>query len=258
MTAIITASCPYGIVMAADCRITNIDQNGNVISADPNPVEKIINFKKTNVGASYWGYYRGDGFPSGKTIRQILTEFDDSMVTEGDDVDIISEKLMDYFEKNFPKFDKRLGVHLAGYCKNNGDFIPIIRHIFHEKWNKPGEFVNESSNEQYYKNGELIKYPYKPFHSLFNGDNTIANLFFEFLPTIYPHRKRQIVLDSLDLDACIELAKLIVLTSSKILDFMTEVDEIIIPNHKEVEGLTIAKITKDEGFEFIKNGKTND
>jgi hypothetical protein len=235
--------------MAADCRIVNTDDDGNVISTDPNPVEKIIKFEETNVGASFWGYYKGSEFCSSKTLNDIITEFDQSMVTANDDVNVISEKLTDYFEKNFPKFNERIGIHLAGYCKNNGDLIPIFRHFFHEKWNKPGEFVNEKCNEQCYLDGKLIPYSYKPFHAVFNGDNTIANLFFDFLPTIYPKRKRQIVLEYLNLDECIELARLTILTSGNILNLLTEMDKKI--TQKEVKDLMLAKITKNNGFEFI-------
>ena len=79
MTAIITISCPQGIVMAADCRIVNTDDDGNVISTDPNPVEKIIKFEETNVGASFWGYYKGSEFCSSKTLNDIITEFDEGL-----------------------------------------------------------------------------------------------------------------------------------------------------------------------------------
>ena len=46
----------------------------------------------------------------------------------------------------------------------------------------------------------------------------------------------------------VKLAKLTILTSSKILDFMTEMDKRI--TVKDVEGLRVATITKDEGFKF--------
>ena len=53
----------------------------------------------------------------------------------------------------------------------------------------------------------------------------------------------------------VKLAKLTILTSSKILDFMTEMDKRI--TVKDVEGLRVATITKDESFKFYQESNAN-
>jgi hypothetical protein len=53
----------------------------------------------------------------------------------------------------------------------------------------------------------------------------------------------------LNLDECIELARLTILTSGNILNLLTEMDKKI--TQKEVKDLMLAKITKNNGFEFI-------
>ena len=249
MTATITLSCPEGIVLATDRRITYIDQDGNVRGLKDN-VNKIYPFSTVSVGASCWGLYCGRDFGS-RTILEILKEFENTIVENSDDVNFISKKLKSYLQAQFPEIQSRVGIHLAGYCKGKDDFYPQLRHVFHETWNNPGEFINENSNQEYHlENGTKRVYPYNPFIALFNGDNTVANMFFNFLPTIYPKRERKIILDLLNLNECIQLAKLIIRTSSDILGFLTEIDKIEKP---EVKGLLVAKITKRDGFQWIED-----
>jgi len=250
MTATITLSCPQGIVLATDRKITYTDPDGNVVDYEPQLVDKIYRFSKVGAGASCWGLYWGHNFGS-STILEILKEFENTMVENKDDVNIISEKLKSYLQARFPEIKKQVGIHLAGYCRGSGDDLyPQLRHVFHETWNNPGEFVNENSNQEYHlENGTKRVYPYTPFISLFNGDNTVANMFFNFLPTVYPKRERQIILDLMNLDECIQLAKLIIRTSSDILGFLTEIDKKI--EKPEVKGLMVAKITKQDGFQWV-------
>lgn len=245
MTATITLSCPEGIVLATDQRITYVDQNGNILGYEDN-IDKIFEFSKVPIGASYWGLA---SFSSG-TILEHLKNFEDKNVESKDDVNSVSEKLVSYLEGLTPKIVKSMGIHLAGYCRSDSDFHPQLRHVFRIAWHKHGEFTNEDSNKEYHlEDGTKRIYSYEPFIALFNGDNAIANAFFNFLPKVYPKRKRQVILDLLGLDDSIRFAKLIIRTSGEILDFLFTVDQKkVIPG---VRGLMVAKITKEKGFQWV-------
>lgn len=251
MTATITISCPDGIVLAADQKITYWDPNGNFAGSVKGPVNKILTFKNTNVGASWWGHYYGKEFGNNR-ILDVLSDFE-KQVTNKDDIITISEKLKDYLETKFPEFKSLMGIHLAGYYKFDKDCVPELRHVFHERWNKPGEFILEKSTEEYHEliTGKKIPHNYTPYYALFNGDNTVANLFFNKLPKIYPKRKRSIILEKLDLEKCQHLAELTINVSSGILDFLTEVDVLITKDKKEISGLNLATITLEKGFQFL-------
>jgi len=246
MTSTLTLSCPEGIVLATDCRITLVDQDGN-ISGYKDGIDKIYQFSKSVIGMSYWGLASF----SSATILQHLKKFETSQVTEKDNVHSISEKLKSYLEGLVPKIDQGVGIHVAGYCVGeNGKLYPQIRHVFHVSWHKPGQFTNENSNEEYHlQDGTKRTHPYDPFIALFNGDNAIANSFFNFVPNVFPKRRRQIILDLLTINQAIDLAKLTIRTSGEILDFLYTIDkEKAIPT---VRGLQIAKITKEKGFSWV-------
>ena len=249
MTATLTLSCPEGIVLATDRRITYVDHDGNVVGYKDN-IDKIYKFSKVPIGASYWGLA---SFNS-RTILDHLKKFEDTKIESSDDVNSISEKLKRYLESLTPKIEKSMGIHLAGYCRSGSDFYPQLRHVFHTAWHKPDEFTNENSNQEYHlEDGTKRVYSYEPFIALFNGDNAIANAFFNFLPNVYPKRKRQIILDLLSLDDSIRLAKLIIKTSGDILDFLFTIDqEKVIAG---VRGLMVAKITKQDGFQWVRSEK---
>ena len=245
MTATLTLSCPEGMVLATDRRITSVDQYGNVLAFEDN-VDKIFKFAELPIGISYWGLA---GFGS-NTMLQTLIEFE-KQVKSSDDINIISEKLKKYFESFTPAIETSMGLHVAGYCCGKEGSYPQIRHVFHiSRRQKPGEFTNENSNQEYHSfKGKRIPYYYDPFVALFNGDNAIANALFNFLPDIYPSRRRQIILDLLSLDECIRFAKLVIETSGDVLDFLFTLDQKkAIP---AVHGLMIAKITEKNGFEWV-------
>lgn len=245
MTATLTLSCSEGIVLAADRRITLVDGNGNVSGYEDN-VDKIFKFSALPIGASYWGLA---SFGS-DTILDRLDKFEKTQVTCNDDVNTVSEKLKRYLESFTPKIEGSMGIHLAGFCRNGNNVYPQLRHVFHVSWHRIGEFTNENSNQEYHlPDGTKRSFKYDPFIALFNGDNAIANAFFNFLPVIYPSRRRQIILDLLGLDEGVRLAKLIIKTSGDILDFLFSLDQKKVITG--VRGLMVAKITQKNGFEWV-------
>jgi len=245
MTATLTLSCPEGIVLATDRRATCVDHDGNIRGYEDN-IDKIYEFSKISIGASCWGLASFNSI----TILDHLKKFEDTMVETNDDVNTISDKLKRYLESLTPKIGKSMGIHLAGYCRSGSDLYPQLRHVFHVAWHKLGEFTNENSNQEYHlEDGTKRVYDYEPFIALFNGDNAIANAFFNFVPNVYPKRKRQIILDLLSLNDSMRLAKLIINTSGDILDFLFTIDqEKVIAG---VRGLMVAKITKQDGFQWV-------
>jgi hypothetical protein len=233
------------MVLATDRRITSIDESGNVLGYRDN-VDKIFRFSKSQIGVSYWGLA---SFGSDAMLDR-LKDFEKTKVDSKDDVNVVSEKLAGYLEGFTPKIETSMGLHVAGYCRNKGDMYPQLRHVFHVKWHNPGQFTNENSNQEYHlPDGKKCSHKYDPFVALFNGDNTIANALFNFLPEIYPSRKQQIILDLLSLDESINLARLIIGASASILDFLFTLDQK--RPIKAVRGVMIAKITKNEGFEWV-------
>jgi len=233
-------SCPEGIVLAADRRIIF---PGNIFD----DIDKIYEFSTVQVGGSYWGL----ATISGRSVLDHLSEFERTSIRSGDDVNSISEKLKSYLENLSPKIKQPMGIHVAGYCKElGGELYPQLRHIFHVSWHRDGEFTNEDSNREYHlENGTRISHAYEPFIALFNGDYAVANALFLFLPTLSSKSRRQIILDLLSLAECIGLARLIIHTSSDILNYL-----FTLYGEKAIEavyGINIATITKEDGFRWI-------
>jgi len=243
MTSTLTLSCPEGIVFATDRRITRVDKDGNIKKYQDN-IDKIYKFSKVPIGASYWGL----ATVNSRTMLGHFKRFEETNVASKDDVNSISEKLKNYLESL--KIEDSMGVHLAGYCRNDDELYPQLRHVFHTSWHLSGEFTNENSNQEYHlEDGTKRVYCYEPFIALFNGDNAIANAFFNFLPNIYPNWKGRIILDRLRLRDSIRLAKMVITTSGDILDFLYTID-----NQKVapvVRGLMVATITKEDGYQWI-------
>ncbi len=240
--------CPQGIVMSADSRITYIDAITNEILEYVNDVEKVYHVTKVNVGISYWGLAEIQD----KSMIDFFTEFEETQIDEGDSIDGVAEKLKNHLENVVPKIRIRMGLHLAGYEKRGDEFTPRLRHIFHERWHSSGEFTNEDSNIEWHREGERISFPSRRlFPVLFNGDNAIANCFFNYIPLITRGMQR-IRPEVLTLDECLELAELIVSLSIQRLNYYVDTRLERIP--KTVGGkIFVAKITPTKGFEWVKN-----
>lgn len=184
--------------MSADSRITYIDAITNEILEHVDDVEKLYHVKKVNVGISYWGLAEIQD----KSMLDFLSEFEEAQIDEDDSIDEVAEKLKNHLENIVPRIRIRIGLHLAGYEKSGEESTPRLRHIFHERWHSSGEFTNEDSNSEWHREGERIPFPTRRlFPALFNGDNTIANSLFNYIPLI-TRGKQRIRPEVLTLDQC--------------------------------------------------------
>jgi hypothetical protein len=249
LTSTFTILCPHGIVLAADSAATKRNPITNEIEGEPIlNFKKIYQFSKTSFGISCWGL----GTIQDKPILKFLAEFEESSVEKTDTLDQVAEKLTILLRSTTPKIQDRLGLHLAGYMKKDDKLVPQLRHIFHEKWHKAGEFVCENCHIESLSEQGRIKFPsYRPYPPLFNGDNAIANCLVNFIPRMTQGRQR-IEPASLTLEECIDLADLVVSVSIQRLNYYVDPEYRDVP--KTVGGeVSIAKITQTNGFEWVKN-----
>lgn len=213
MTSTFTILCPEGIVLAADSRITYQMYPGNdwkYLYRDD--IQKVYPLEKTGMCLSYWGKQPTQD----KTMLEHLIAVEDSMFKEEDNVSSVADKLADYFRGIEPPIEHNMGLHIAGFIEGS----PALRHVFHESWNLAGEFENENCHEQYHiaPYGNTVSYrTRKKYPVLFNGDNLIAKALFRYAHLIEPYY--DIVPDSLNLDHCVRLAKLIISTSISRLNY---------------------------------------
>ena len=246
MTSTFTILCPQGIVMATDRRITYVDPITNEILRYVDNIKKIYHVSKANMGISYWGLAEIKDEP----LLDSLAEFEESCIDNADTIDEVAEKLKEHLHNVEPKIQVRMGLHLTGFVKKEEENIPRLRHVFHEIWHNAGDFTNENCHIECHLNGKRIPFPsYFPYPPLFNGDNTIANCLFNYIPMI---RKQRILTELLTLDECLELAEFIVGAAIQRLNYYVDSRLRKIP--KTVGGkIYLAKITPTKGFEWIKD-----
>lgn len=247
-TSTFTILCPHGIVMAADSAATERNPLTNEITRIIPDFRKIYHVSKTSFGISCWG----QGIIQNKTVMEFLSEFENSYVEKGDNIDQVAEKLSEQLRNAKPEIQNRMGLHLAGYHIKNDKAIPQLRHIFHEQWHGKGEFTNENCHEEAHLNGKRLPFKsYVPYPPLFNGDNAIANCLINFIPAM-TNGKQRIQPDLLTLEECLELAELVVGMSIKRLNYYVDSESRKVP--KTVGGkVLIAKITPMKGFEWVKD-----
>jgi len=252
-TSTFTILCPQGIVMAADSAATERNPLTNEITNIIPDFRKIYHISKTSFGISCWG----QGIIQNKTIMEFLSEFENSCVEKGDNIDQVAEKLSEQLRKAKPEVQNRMGLHLAGYHIKDDKAIPQLRHIFHERWHSKGDFTKENCHEEAHLNGKRIPFKsYVPYPPLFNGDNAIANCLINFIPAMTDGKQR-IQPDSLTLEECLELAELVVGMSIKRLNYYVDSESRKVP--KTVGGkVLVAKITPTKGFEWVKDELKSD
>jgi hypothetical protein len=234
--------------MAADSAGTKRNPFTNEIEEVIPDVKKICKVSKTNFGISCWGL----GTIQGKPIMDFLTEFEESSVEKSDTLDQVAEKLTTLLRTTMSENEYRMGLHLAGYDRKEGTPSPQLRHIFHERWHKAGEFVCENCHKESLAEMARIEfYDYSSYPTLFNGDNAVANCLFNYIPAItnYQHKIQPA---SLSLEECLKLAEMIVGVAIQRLQYYVD------PEYKKVPQtvggkVLIAKITPTNGFEWFKN-----
>jgi len=234
--------------MAADSAATKRDPTTNEITEIIPSFRKIYHISKTSFGISCWGL----GTIREKPMLDFLAEFEESSVEETDTLDQVAEKLSDCLRNITPKIHERMGLHLTGYIRKGDKHVPQLRHIFHERWHRDGEFVCENCHIESLSEKGRIEFPsYIPYPQLFNGDNAIANCLVNFIPYMTQGRQR-IEPASLTLEECIELVELVVGVSIQRLNYYVDSEFRKVP--KTVGGkVLIAKITPTEGFEWVKD-----
>jgi len=240
MTTLITISCPEGIVMGADTRITTVNN-----SSPPDYKDGILKIRKLenyDLIIGYWG-----NFPKDKDLIGVLIDFEKSLHQSDEDIDKIAEKLKIYLEENFNYYDSRMGFQIANFIKSK----PEIRHVFHEPWCPKGIFINENSNESFHNNGIIYTFnPRRDYRAIFNGENSVANAFFNYIPLTFSDRF--IFEQKLSLEECKKLIEIIIQTTHEILNFyFNKVDKSRVINVTGKETV-IVKIT-NKGFKDIKN-----
>ena len=242
-----TILCPSGIVLAADSAATIRNPISNEVEKIITTVKKIYGVSKTNFGISCWGL----GTIQGSSIVSHLAEFEELFIKKTDTIDDVAEKLVIFLQENLSENTNQMGLHLAGYMLKEDKNVPQIRHVFHEKWHNPGEFVNENIHMETLQETGRFRFPsYRTYPPLFNRDNAIANCLVNYIPNATNGTQR-IEPVSLNLEECIELAELVVGVSIQRLNYYVDSSYKRIP--KTVGGeVSITKITASNGFEWVK------
>lgn len=249
MTCIITITSPEGIVLGADKRISRQLETGKWEFQDR---VKTYGFLKHNVAASYWGKATLPFEGQEVYVDDFLALFEKHFVEPTDDVNTISEKISSYLGALQPKIAARTGIHFSGYCREKDKIYPVLRHVFHESWNPPGEFVNEYSNKEAFDfDGNKMVYDYDPWIAVFNGDPFVPRAFFNFFGSTPFGLDRYIIIDLLNLKKCLGLARLIVCTASEIIKYTYQTEGIFAKDPQVVAGVSLATITKEKGFEWV-------
>lgn len=251
MTTTLSLLCPEGIVMGADSRITRVYSPTNMILSTQDDVLKIYHLEKCNLGISYWGLAElPRGFDNNISLLNFLNEFERDTVEKIDTINDVAQKIKNELEEIQPLIHTRMGLHIAGYFENEeGEYVPHLRHVFHDRCHSDGQFVNENCHIEYHHNCQRIEYPdYVPYPDLFNGDNSIANCLFNYIPSI---RRERIRTDLLTLEDCIELTDFVLSSAIRRLNYFFNIRDERIP--QTVGGSTnIVKITHPEGLIWIR------
>ncbi len=128
MSFIITVYVPSGIVMASDSRQTVALQRTDNQGATPIPivssdyVYKTFLLPKQAIGISTFGESLLGRMPTDFHIKT----FEEESLTEKDDVEMVAEKLLNFFKRNFPNADT--SFHISGYKKKDKVSMPFVYH----------------------------------------------------------------------------------------------------------------------------------
>ncbi len=127
MSLVIATFVPEGIVMASDSRqsltIQGTDPTGksfNLETINSDSVTKTFLLDQQKVGISNHGQDLLGGVPTASHIKK----FSEESLAKEDTVDIVAQKLLDYFTQHFPGVDA--GFHVAGYKQEGKQMIPHV------------------------------------------------------------------------------------------------------------------------------------
>ncbi len=128
MSFISAVFIPGAIVMASDSRqaviIKRKDDKGKglppIQTTSSDSVDKTFLLEEQNVGLSF----AGETMLGGATTESHIKKFIEEKIVKKDDVVTISDKVLRYFRKKFPK--AKTTIHIAGYKKEDGKSIPYI------------------------------------------------------------------------------------------------------------------------------------
>jgi hypothetical protein len=131
MSLVVTIYVPSGIVMAADSRMTLLRSEVRTEGEQKTKVQqqlvlsdnayKVVTLRSIGVGVSLYDA----GVINNQPVDSHVHRFEEEVVKPKDDVVSTGEKLLDYFQKNFPKVN--VGFHIAGYRPEGALRVP---HVF--------------------------------------------------------------------------------------------------------------------------------
>lgn len=125
MALVIVVYVPEGIIMASDSRRIIVQKKQNQIHKIFNDgfvfsdsVNRTLLLERQHIGISIFGTEIFQGSP----VSVGLVPFISNEIADTDTVDIVSQKLYEYFHKKFLGSD--LGFHVAGYKKKGKAIVP--------------------------------------------------------------------------------------------------------------------------------------
>lgn len=130
MSLVVTVYVPSGIVMAADSRITVVRSEERQEGQRQTRVQqqlvlsdnayKVVALSSIGVGV---GLYDA-GVINNQPVDSHVHRFEEEEIMPGDNVTTAGEKLLGYFQRNFP--DANVGFHLAGYRLEGRARVPYV------------------------------------------------------------------------------------------------------------------------------------
>ncbi len=130
MSLVVTVYVPSGIVMAADSRMTVLrteerQEDGQKIRMQQQLVlsdnaYKVVELRSAGVGVSVYDA----GVINNQPVDSHVHRFEEEAIAPGDDVVTVADKLLDYFQANFPGV--AVGFHVAGYRMEGRASVPYV------------------------------------------------------------------------------------------------------------------------------------
>ncbi|MDO8616542.1 MAG: hypothetical protein Q7T33_12540 [Dehalococcoidia bacterium] len=130
MSLVVTVYVPSGIVMAADSRMSVLRTEDHEDGEQKTRVQqqlvlsdnayKVAELRTVGVGVSMYDAGMINGQPADSQIHR----FEEEAVTPEDGVISVGDKILDYFQANFPNVG--VGFHVAGYRTEGRSSIPYV------------------------------------------------------------------------------------------------------------------------------------